>query len=332
MPTIEKRALYNLLRLNWLNHQTTHQSMDVEPWQVEDYRLLTIEQLFQRLESLDVYLDKLSFTIYAQDCDSPEELTFHLIGDRELEANDEDHAYLLIFELWRHLIKEKVSLSIVCHTFDEQIYLYDQNALEKEGELQNALTQFIQVLSQNVDAGLAPKKAFQLLSTFCANDIETFLYDFISEQIDEENETYAFDLLEDFDPYLNGNKWFELLRIRLSGYPGSKMTQKLTTELIETHLNSPDLEFQLELLSILIERSDTPTFQSILKKTLPLITTEEEWQDLLAIGIDYLHRLDKDHLEQQLFEILHRRKKIPFQTAFNKNDADIKTISQIFAL
>ena len=42
-----------------------------------------------------------------------------------------------------------------------------------------------------MDEGLPPEQAFQLISPYCANDIETFLYDFIAEQIDEDNESYA---------------------------------------------------------------------------------------------------------------------------------------------
>ena len=51
---------------------------------------------------------------------------------------------------------------------------------------------FKHILDENVDEGVPPEQALQLISTYCANDIETFLYDFISEQIDEDNETYAY--------------------------------------------------------------------------------------------------------------------------------------------
>jgi hypothetical protein len=328
MHTIEKRALYNLLRLNWLNNPT----MKVEPWQVENYDLLTIPQLFDRLKTLDLILDKLSFITYAEDCDSPEELALHLTGDRELTANEEDHIYLLVFELWRRLVTEKPSLSILCHEIDEQIYLYDQGQLDQATDLQNALTQFIQVLDQNVDEGLSPSKAFELLLTYCANDVETFLYDFISEQIDEENETYALDLLDTFDVYLANNKWFELLHIRLSGYAGSKTSQKLIGQIIEKYLESSDLEFKLELLSILIERGDPATFHAVLKQTFPLIQIEEEWQDLLAIGIDYLHRLDQEESEKTLLQLVEKRKLVPLNSAFHKKDPDFKKFAQIFDL
>jgi len=328
MHTIEKRALYYLLRLNWLSNPT----MNVQKWQVEDYHSLTPAQIFKRLETLDLFLDKTSILAYAEDCDSPEDLAFHLVGDRDLKPDEEDQVYLLIFELWRRFLTEKPSLSVLCQNLDEQIYLYDQGQLNQPIQLQEALTQFIQVLHQNVDQGLSSPEAFHLLSTYCANDIETFLYDFISEQIDEENESYAFDLLEEVDPYLAGNKWFDLLHIRLSGYPGSKTSQKLINQLIETHLTARDIEFNLELLSILIERGDPSTFQAIIKDTLSLIETEEEWQDLLAISIDYFHRLDNEPVERQLLQILKKRAKIPLNTLFNRKENDFKQFAQIFEL
>ena len=43
---IDRKALYNLLRLNWLRDP----SLDVEPWQVEDYRHLELETLYERLQ------------------------------------------------------------------------------------------------------------------------------------------------------------------------------------------------------------------------------------------------------------------------------------------
>ena len=328
MHTIEKRALYNLLRLNWLNNP----SMPVKPWQVENYHSLTLSQLFERLKAFDLVLDKTSLIAYAEDCDSPEELAFHLAGDRQLETDDEDHIYLLIFELWRRLVTEKPSLSVLCHALDEQIYLYDQGLLDQAGKLQDVLTQFIQVLDQNVDEGLSPTKAFALLLTYCANDVETFLYDFISEQIDEENEAYAFDLLEDLTPYLANNKWFELLQIRLSGYPGTRIAQKLIENAVEKHLNSSDLEFKLEFLSLLVERGDPATFQLMLKHTFPLIRQEEEWHDLLAISIDYLHRLDQESNEKILLKILEKRQPIELSNSLNKTDPDLKQFGQIFNL
>jgi hypothetical protein len=185
MNAIERRALYNLLRMNWLNEPT----LSVESWQVEDYRSLPLPDLFERLKQFNIQLDRVSFIAYADECDSPEDLTEHLIGDRNLPTAQEDQVYLLIFELWRRLMSEKPSLSILCNELDHQIFLYDRHELDNPLALQDALTHFIEILDENVDEGIPPEQAFKLISPYFANDMETFLYDFIAEQIDEGNES-----------------------------------------------------------------------------------------------------------------------------------------------
>ncbi len=57
MNTIERRALYNLLRMNWINEPT----LPVESWQVEDYRALSLPDLFGRLKDFNIQLERVSF-------------------------------------------------------------------------------------------------------------------------------------------------------------------------------------------------------------------------------------------------------------------------------
>jgi hypothetical protein len=328
MNAIERRALYNLLRMNWLNEPT----LSVESWQVEDYRALPLPDLFDRLKQFNIQLDRVSFIAYADECDSPEELTDHLTGDRDLQTAQEDHIYLVIFELWRRLMSEKPSLSILCNEFDYQIYLYDHQEINNPLALQDTLTHFIQILDENVDQGIPPEQVIQLISTYCANDIETFLYDFIAEQIDEGNESYAHELLDDFDAYLAHNKWFKLLRIRIFEHTQSKIAQKIVGQVIEEHLKDQDLDYNLELLFVMIEMGDHPTFRLIVKHTLPLIEREEDLQDLLAIAIDYFHRLDQDQPEITLKALLEKRSSHLPDDVIDAKDPDLATLSHLFSL
>ena len=55
--TYEGRALYNLLQMNLKQNP----DLEVEPWQVEVYRDLPEEELFSRLESHQIFLDKDNF-------------------------------------------------------------------------------------------------------------------------------------------------------------------------------------------------------------------------------------------------------------------------------
>lgn len=323
MNSIERRALYNLLRMNWLNDPC----MTVQTWQVEDYRSLPFATLFERLKQLDIHLDRTSFVAYADESDSPEELTDHLIGDRQLKADVEDQIYLLVFELWRRLMSEKPSVSIICNELDYQIHAYDSGKLESSTGLQDALANFVLVLDENVDEGVPPKEALQLVSAFCANDIEMFLYDFISEQIDEENDSYAHDLLDDFSAYLEGNKWFDLLRARLIGQSNRKGANKILAQLIEDQLEKNELEFNLELLSFMTEIGDPQTFKTILRFTIPLLQTEEDFQDLLHICIDYFHRLDDESQEQALHRLLQTRANRALNQSFDPKDPDLNILT-----
>jgi hypothetical protein len=318
---IERRALYNLLHLHWL----ADPNLEVEPWQVENYRALPLENLFQRLAEVDIQLDKISFVAYADECDSPEDLTEHLVGDRELETRDEDQIYLLLFELWRRLMSEKPSVSIVCNELDYAITLYDANQLTDPVLLQNALANFLAMLDENADAGIEPKEAFKLISTYCANDIETFLYDFISEQIEAEQETYAQELLEALASYLENNKWFLLLRIRLLHPANPKLASRLLSQLIEDHVEEADLEFNLELLAFMPEIGTAPLLRQLVVQTVPLLQGEEDFQDLLAICIDYMHRSDQEANEQALQKIANQQSLK--QTAWN--EADLKNFLAI---
>lgn len=319
MYEIERRALYHLLRMNWLNEP----ALAVEPWQVEDYRALPLSSLFDRLKPFQIDLDRVSFIAYADECDSPEDLTDHLAADRSLKTTEEDQIYLIVFELWRRLVSDKPSLSILCNELDYQICLYDSQELENPFGLQDALTHFLQALEENVDEGIPAEKAFQLISSFCANDIETFLYDFIAEEIDEENESYAHELLDDFNPYLGNNKWFKLLRIRLSEKSHSKTGKIIAQEIIEEHLSNQDLDYNLEFLSLMAELGDSAILSNAIQKTLPLLKREEEFQDLLAIMIDYFHRLDEEKEEIALKTMLEKRSNRPLEAPFNENDPDL---------
>lgn len=322
MNAIERRALYNLLRMNWLNDP----SLSVESWQVEEYRPLSLMTLFHRLKPYDIQLDRVSFVAYADECDSPEDFTDHLTADRNFSTAQEDQIYLIVFELWRRLMSEKPSLSIICNELDHQIHLYDEGQVEDLSILQNALTRFIQILDENADEGVPPQHVLRLISTYCANDIETFLYDFISEQIDEENETYVRELLDDFDIYLANNKWFKLLHIRLCDEYHNKISQQLIEEVMEEHLNDHDLDYNLEFLSILGEKGFDPLFKTIVQQTLPLIKKEEDFLDLLAISIDYVHRLDQEAQEQTIKAILDKHESFPPEKPIQPDHPDLAAL------
>jgi hypothetical protein len=324
MNAIERRALYNLLRMNWLKEP----DLNVESWQVEDYGSMDLTTLFEKLQQFDIHLNKSTFVHFADECDSPEELTEHLIGDWELSSEEEDQIYLIVFELWRRLLNEKPSLSILCYELDYQIFLYDHDKLDNPLALHDALTHFLQILEKNADHGVPPEEAFRLISSYCANDIEGFLYDFISQLIDEGDYSYASELLENFAPYWKEHKWFKLLCLREAKQ--GKMAERIISEIQEEHTDEPDLDFLLDFLYALLEMNQFTPFLAVWMKTLSFVENEKDFQDMLELAIDYFHLTEQDDKEIALSSILEKRSLISPSKSLSKKDPDLATVIAFF--
>lgn len=318
----ERRALYTSLRMNWQNNP----NLSVEPWKVEDYRKLSAEKLFERLSLQGFNLDRPTYIQLANDYDTPEELTTHLLEEGEFDQTSADQIYLIVFELWRRFVPEKPSLSIFCDELDYLINLHDRGMIPNEESLQDVLANLVSILEENGDEGVDPLDAFDAISQNCANDLEAFIYDFIAEQIDSSNDIYASELLDDFAPYIRDVKWFDFLRLRLLASTDPKMAAQWIKQLIEESSQEPDLEYNLELLSILITYGQREDYVKLMLKTLPLIETEEDFQDFLALSADFYHHLDDETIENFIQEILKKRSKEAHEKAFSLNDPDAKAL------
>lgn len=279
ITSLERRALYNLARMNWLNTP----SLPSESWQVENYKELPQDALFERLAKLHICFDKSGFIAFSEDFSSPEELTDHLTADRELSAKQEDLAYLILFELWRRFLPEQPSVSILCDELDWQIYYYDEDPERYEASCEKALDRLVSLLQENADQGMDPENVFEAITNYFANDLETFLYDFITEKIENEHHYYAGELIDSLEPFVSDKKWFLLLRFRFSGGLNSLVGKKTFEQIEDEHFKENDLDFNLELLSILNKTTDYSIFSSLVIKTLPLIKEREDLQDLIEL-------------------------------------------------
>ena len=192
---MERRVLYNSLRL----HYQDDPDLEVEPWQVTDYRHESRDSLIEQLNAFEIYLDPSSFIAYADSCESPEELTDEFLSDTKLEPEDADYVYLLIFELWRRLLPEKQTMSLFCDELDHQISLFDSDKLETLESLEDALANLLYLLNEEVDKGANSIELFETIKESCANHLEDFLYDFIDLQIENDNHLYASEILEGFN-------------------------------------------------------------------------------------------------------------------------------------
>jgi hypothetical protein len=326
--SLENKALYNCLRLNWLADPS---SVSVEEWQVEDYRTLPVEDLLQRLSNANIRLDRPSFIAFADNAETPEELTDILLGDSVDDPVVRDKIYLPVFELWRRFVPDKLSLTIFCDELDHQIQLYDEDNLDQEEELHDILANLQIILEENVDAGVDPVEAFQTLSEQCANDLESFLYNFIADQIDVENESYAATLIDDFKEYVEDAKWFDLLSVRLQYHTETQEAVSRLRKLAVEALEEKNLVFNLELLAFLAEVGESELFLAILKPTIPLLEIEEDFQDLLELSVVLCQFTDRDDKEQAIQEMLDAREDLDPVAPLVLQDSDVQRLLKLLA-
>lgn len=315
------RALYNLLRISWLEDR----KIKVKPWQIEDYRSLSTEVLFARLSDLGIVLDESSFSAYAEDCDSPEDLVECLWVDED-DLDKQDASYLLLFELWRRLLPQKQSLSIFCDELDHLIELYDQGQLEDEEALQEDLEDLEDILDEAADLSGSPDKVFEDLSQFCAHDLQGFLYDYISDQIETANDTYASELLNAFYEFLPEKKWFDLLKAWLFARTDVEELNRVAGRLLDELLDEPDLELLLEIAKFLVHRGDVRLFMQAVRHALTLLKTEEQLQKLLHLTAEYYRCLDKDEEEKFIHQLIQKRAQHDLEMPLDPSDAALQHI------
>lgn len=318
------RAYYNLLRVSWEEDP----SLEVESWQVENYRNLSTEQLLLRLKALDLPLDEVHFKGYVDHSESPEELTEMLAGEEEgLEHFDE--IYLLVFELWRRLCPEKESLSIFCDELDHLMGLYDKDELENPERLLNALTELENVLDEHADQGEDPKRLFQEISLYSAHDLENFIYDFISEKIDQDDRLEASEILEGFSDYIAKPDWFEFLRLRLLASVDEEEAEAMLARFLEQQYQNPDLELLLEIARFLVNRGSVNYFVAVAKKSVTLLETEADFQELLAITYEFYRLLDREDEMEKLSEMLKVRLRIPLDQEIRSDDPLVRDFTRL---
>lgn len=321
--TYQGRALYNLLQMNFKQNL----KLEAEPWQVEDYRSLKQEELFRRLEGLEIFLDEENFLLYVQECDSPEDLADCLYLEEYYEKHEQ--VYLCVFELWRRLAPHKQSLSIFVDALDHMIEEYEEGNMESEEELQAALSSFLMILDDNVDEGGDPREGYHFFSAFSCHDLEVFLYEYTAHQIDVENQTYASELLEGFFPYVDNERWFELLRARLvletTPEEGRVMIERLLSSLKE----ETELFLLFEVLHFLIHVEEAALFKEAFHEALKQLETQEDLKELLIISAEYCNAIEKEEEESLINTLLEKQKDKDLSDSLEKEEEAIEILRQI---
>ncbi len=322
---LKGKALYNLLKINALDNP------DIAPqnWQIEDLRIVPTDTLFERLNRLHLALDEHSFALYAEEADSPEDL-IEYVWD-EPDAEGQDRAYLLLFELWRRLLPKKQTLSIFCDELDDLIDKYDSGILENDEPLEDALSILEDILDNASDEEYSSsEEVFQEIARYCAHDLESFLYDYIIAQIDAEDELYASELIDSFYQYVTEKKWFDFLRARFFFSTESEESNRLIERLLEQLNEEPDVELLLHIINSLVHYGDIHLFQLAVRQTIPFLKTEKEFQELLAMCADYYRCLDKEKEEKEIQTLLEKRSKLDEKLAFDPSDKGLTLFYDLF--
>lgn len=314
---LQTKALYNLLRLN----ASEDPSLEADSWALEDLRALPMEELFSRLTPFQVQFDRRAFIQFSEQCDTPEDLCDILLPD-DADEEASDPFYLLIFELWRRLIPEKQSLSIFCDELDHRIALYDQGLLENDEMIQDVLANLLEVFDENADSGADPQEILTAISDYCAHDLESFLYDFTSEILDSGNSLYASELIEGFSVYATEPLWFDFLRARLLAFTDIGDANLALHRILEGELELPLL---LETVRFLSANGEHELFKLAVKKTLPLLESQEELMEVIRLTAEFYRRLDEDEMEKRVQKILNQRQTGQIHTS------DLNTLQELLA-
>lgn len=313
----QTKALYNTLRMGF------HKGVKVEPWALEDLRKSTLEQLWKKLAKLDIQLVQTSFLQFSAEVDTPEDLA-DLLVDEDKEPTYYDQVYLILFELWRRLLPEKASLSIFADEFDHQIDLYVNEQLDTDEPIQNSLAELSEILDEHIDAGMKPKEAFTAVSEYCASDLESFFYLYITDLLDQENQSYAEELLEEFAQFFPKHPTFEFLQARLISF-GDPIDANKKIEAILT--KKPPMYLLFDILRFLVISGERDPFHKTIKQILTHLKEEEDFAELLDLAADYYRRLDKETQEQAILKIRQKRK--PSKVAIQATDADLLKFKQV---
>ncbi len=293
---LQTKALYNLLRLNAAEDPT----IQADPWALEDLRSIEIPELFSRLEREKIKIEKSSFLQFAKQCDTPEELAELLFPDSSSEKR-KDAFYLVVFELWRRLLPEKQSLSIFCDELDHRIALYDEGTLENDELIQDALANLLEVLEENADTGADPQEIFKAISDYCAHDLENFIYDYISDLLDNKNTLYASELIEGYFPYVTESLWFRFLRIRFLASSDIGAANLEMSRLLNEKMG---FSLLLEIVRFLVGAGEHELFKKAVQKALPFVKKQEELIEIMQEVAKYYRLLDEDEKEKAIQKMI----------------------------
>jgi hypothetical protein len=264
---VRGRALYNLLSL------TASKDQEVHPWQVECYRSLEDSALLKKIAELNLSIDLPTFLKFSSKCDSPESL-LEMILSKESRQTEAERVYLVLFELWRRHLPEKRSVSVFCDELDHLMELYDAKEDVVE-ELFEHFEDLGQMMEESIDEESGPLEVMSYISSYLAHDLDAFLYDYIQDLMQSDNDEEASLLIDLFRRFSHKRRWFDFLRLKLlikeDAFDTANMTERFVDEIIE----SKDIDLAFDFLSYLKSRGDSFSISKFLPEILQIASKEE---------------------------------------------------------
>ncbi len=322
---LQRKALYNLIQLNLTRIETGElQVGNLKKWQISNYRALPPEDLFAQLRELNIDLDLMRFEELSQNFEAPEEMVEKLASNRE--PLEKDQIFLIFFELWRRIWPEKRTISIFCDELDHQMIAYD---LGRPSEITDALAYLQQLLEEHADRGLDPHHCFQLVQTYCANDIESFLFDFTLNEIETDNYSYAIELLDGFKPFLKPSLWFDYLRARACILKDPEDGYEMLEIVIHKITQETPLDLVADILFFLANSGNHSLFYTLAKKTMPLLKSERDFQEFLEACYSHYDYLELKKPALAIAHLFYSRRGIPSHTPLAETDPGMEEMRVI---
>jgi hypothetical protein len=290
--------------LNALHAQALEYPQGLPAFVLEDYRKWTPKRLFDSLKQKGWVLDRPSFVAYADSCESPEELLDLLCAEEEMDNDEEDELFLVIFELWRRFAGRGQSPEIICDELDYQIQSYDEGE-QVDDKIEAALSHLVQFIQHETQTESEAKELFSLLNQMCAQDLEIFLFDFITDQAKAGAFQYAKELHARFNDWISRPLWWDFIVVH---WEGNDEASGLLTQLLKQLSRQSDRELVFEILSYLSEHEIPGLFEPFLQLALRMPLEQEEREELTSFIETYSsHHEGPNEWKLGLLDLLKQR-------------------------
>jgi hypothetical protein len=174
-----------------------------------------------------------------------------------------------------------------------------------------------------IDEGMSPREAFQSFSQYCSQDVESFLYEYHSDLIDEDKLLDASDLLDRFYPFFLDTTWFDFLRARILTPTDPHEANIVFKSILEELKEELDLDLLLEIAAFLVHHGDPHLFQQAASQAFELLTIEEDFQELIATVADYYQCIDQEKEAEELQSLFKNRKDKSLDKMLDRADPDL---------